>query len=187
MPLPVGEPQVVGTVHILDAQGADVGSDDDVFGVPQGVVLGQRLRVRDVEGGACQGLIVQRLDQRGLVDDRSPGDVDDECAFGAFLSRLKLRGIGRRRREKGEFFLAEEMLRCGRQGKCDEKCIEAGAQKCMERFLARAAVPRAGNRAFWVTRPRNPVTGIFARFRCCARTGRVCVDGSTQGGKDSCS
>lgn len=131
MPLPVGEPQVVGTVGILDAQGADVGSDDDIFGVPQRVIFGQWLRVCHVEGGAGQRLIVQGLDQRGLVDDRSTGNVDDECAFGAFLPGLELWGIGCWGGEEGEFFLAEEMSRCGCQWKSDQQCIEAGAQECM--------------------------------------------------------
>ena len=51
---------------------------DDVRQREQRVVGRQRLRVDDVEPRAGEASVPQRVDERGLVDDRPTRDVDEE-------------------------------------------------------------------------------------------------------------
>ena len=66
---------VVGRV-VLPGDVADVRGEQRVGQRPQRVVGRQRLVVVDVERGAGDPLLAQRLDQRRLVDDRAAGGVD---------------------------------------------------------------------------------------------------------------
>lgn len=49
MAFPIRKPQLIRTLDILAAQRADMGRDDDVLGLPQGVAFGQGLGVRHVQ------------------------------------------------------------------------------------------------------------------------------------------
>ena len=181
MPLPIRKPQIKHAIQVLDAQRTDVGRDDDVLRVPQRIVLGQGLGVGDVEGGAGQRVVVQRGDQRGLVDNRAARDVDDERALGALLAETRLCGAWRRRGQEAKLLGAEQVPRRGRQGERDEQRVEPRAQERVQRFLARPAVPCRRDAAVRVAGPGHPVAGVLARLGRRAWTRRVGVDGGAEG------
>lgn len=162
MPGPVRDPQLISAIHVLDAERADVGGDDDVLGVPQGVVLGEGFGVSDIEGGASESLVVERGDQRGLVDDGAARDIDDERAFGALLARRGRGRVRRRRREQRELLLPEQVPRRRRQRQRDQQRVQPRRQERVQRRLRSPAVPRLRNRPVWVPRPRNPVPPVLA-------------------------
>ena len=58
----------------------NMGCDDNVGGIPQGIVLGQRLGDRYVKGSSPQLSVLKRLDKGRLVDGPAAADVDQICA-----------------------------------------------------------------------------------------------------------
>ena len=52
----------------------DVGRDDDVVELPQGVSLGERLGVGDVEAGAGEAFGIEGLDERVAVEKLAAGN-----------------------------------------------------------------------------------------------------------------
>ncbi len=59
-------------------RGAQVRCHDQVRGIPERVVGGQRLPVEDVDGGACQPAFLQRLRKSALVHDSPAGRIDQD-------------------------------------------------------------------------------------------------------------
>lgn len=108
---------------------ADVRRDDDVLGAPQRVAVGQRLRVRHVEGGAADQARVQGLDQVRRVDDGPARDVGDEGLLGG--EDLELGGREQVRRLVGQ-----------REG--DDEEVEPRGEEGVELFLGVAREPLRG-------------------------------------------
>lgn len=121
MPLPIRKPQLISTIHILTTQRADMGREDDILGLPQGVVFGQGLGIRHVQRRSREGVVVQGFDQRGLVNDGPARDVDDECALLAVLARRLL--VGRIGAQERELVFSEEVAGAGCQGQGDDESI----------------------------------------------------------------
>ena len=77
-PLHVDVQQLHAPLGIVLGRARDVRRDEAVLGRPQRVPVRQRLRVRDVQTRRADAAFVQRLHQRGVVDQAAPRDVDDD-------------------------------------------------------------------------------------------------------------
>jgi len=108
-PLQIRKQHIKRPLAVLCAQPTNMRRDNDIFGIPQRIVLRQRLRIHDVERGTAQLAIVQRLDQSGLVDDLAARDVDHEGAAAG---------------ENVELGSAEQVRRRGRQGQGYDQHVE---------------------------------------------------------------
>jgi hypothetical protein len=144
--------------------------DDDILGIPQRIVLRQRLRIHDVERGTAQLAVVQRLDQSGLVDDLAARGVDDEGAAAG---------------ENVEFGSAEQVRRRGRQGQGYDQHVEVlGQERVQVGFVGgRARVPGDGDRAVRVAGAGDVVTLVGAGGGRRAWGGGVGEDVCAEGGK----
>ena len=149
--------------------------DDAVGRVPQGVVLWQGLRVRDVERrapeaaaavAAVEGVVVvvgfEGGDEVGLDDDLSAGDVGDE---GVLLPA-----------EDGEFFGAEEVGGFFRQRDADEEVVDVLGEEIMQGGSVQAAEPGFRDRAVRVARSGDDEAFVVFRFGRGAWGGCVCDD-----------
>src|SRR5437588_6991671 len=83
----------------------DVGGDDQPRGRPQRAVGGERFRVEDIEAGAAQPPGPEGRQERRLVDEPAPPDVDQERPV----------------RQRRQFARAHDPPRHGRQGPGDDQ------------------------------------------------------------------
>ena len=94
-----------------------MGGENDVAGVPQRIVLGQRLRVHHVQGGACQLSAVQGLRQGLLVQSGTTAHVDDAGVGGQQGDPLPVQDVnGLRRAGQGhhqDFCAGQHVVQSG--------------------------------------------------------------------------
>ena len=62
-------------IEVVRGEAGDMRRDDHVLHVPQGALLRKRLDLKYVESRARNGAGFEGCDQRGLINDRAPGDV----------------------------------------------------------------------------------------------------------------
>ena len=118
--------------------------DEAVLGRPERVPVRQRLRVRDVQTRRADAALVQRLHQRGVVDQAAARDVDDD------RRRLEVEDARRRHevfrdrrqgaREHEDVDLLHERLQPGGRG----GGVAAGG--------GGGAVPRSRDMPVWIPR-----------------------------------
>lgn len=169
-PLQIRKQHIKRPLAVLCAQPTNMRRDDDILGIPQRIVLRQRLRIHDVERGTAQLAVVQRLDQSGLVDDLAARDVDHEGAAAG---------------ENVEFGSAEQVRRRGRQGQGYDQHVEVlGQERVQVGFVGgRARVPGDGDRAVRVASAGDVVALVGAGRGRCARGGGVGEDVCAEGGE----
>lgn len=129
------------------------------------MVLGQRLRVRHVQGGAPQpaflvagGPRLESADQSVLVEDLAAADVGDEGVAVA---------------EEGEFVRAEEVRCLFRERHADEEVVDVLREEVVQGAFVQPAVPGAGDGAVRVAGAGHDVAVVFFRLGCRARAGGV--------------
>ena len=101
-------------------RGSDVGDDEQVRRGPEAVVWWQRLRVGDIERSAGELAGVERVRERGGVDDRPPCGVDKDRGRLHPGERLAVdqvvRSEGQRAVDRDEVGLAQEAVELGAAG-----------------------------------------------------------------------
>ena len=162
-------------VHVRFPQPADMRRDDTVRRIPQGAVFGQGFRIRHVQRRASQSAAsvasVQRVvvvvglegvDEVGLHDDLSAGNVGDE---GVFLLA-----------QDGELFGADEVGGLFCQGDADEEVVDVLGEEMAQGRFVQAAEPGFRDRAVRIAGPGDDEALVPFRFRRGAWRGRVCDD-----------
>lgn len=147
--------------------GADMRSDYDVLGAPQGVAIGEGFRVRDVQRSTADEPLVEGLDQVPRVDDGPAGDVGDE---------------GLPSREHLELGRGYEPRRLVRQRHRDDEQVQAGAEELVQLLLGLAEEPPRREDALWVAQPRGGVRLVPLRLWGLALVEGVGVDLHPEGG-----
>ena len=106
-----------------------MGRQDDVVSAKQPGILGERLGRHHIERGAAETAIIERGDQRGLVDQRSARRVDQ---VGAALHLAESRGVEQaagcrhqRRVNRYEIGLRQELV--------EADAFDAGVAQCVGR------------------------------------------------------
>src|SRR5882724_2637107 len=59
------------------SHGGRMGSDQDVVQRPEGRVWRQRFFMEDIQGGAGDAAVLERVEQCGFIDQWSPGNIDE--------------------------------------------------------------------------------------------------------------
>src|SRR5690348_16432337 len=77
VPLEVVREERERTIAVARCRTGAVWRHDDVRERPQWTVRGERFGAEDIETGAGDGRVTERLDGCGFIDDRSPGDVHE--------------------------------------------------------------------------------------------------------------